>query len=153
MNLFFREGYIKLFIIALVLVSVFVAPGCKTEKVADDGWRFLGAIQDENGDAVGVFLDTTKIEVKNGKRTFWVKYVANTNPNQKPKSPEDTYIRQTGFWEVDCFDRSLERVSEEYYDSAGKLLGKTTERMKEEYDDKGSIGAKMADMACRYGGK
>ncbi len=135
----------------LMLFSVFILlVSCRGEKTERDGWKYVSVIGDEKGRKVTVFLDTNNIEIDGNKRKFWIKYVA-----AKPGGGDDRgeYIRQTGYWEIDCYDRSLYRLAEEYFSPGGKLLGRTEKRVREEYGSYQSLGAKMSDIACRYAGK
>ena len=121
---------------------------CKSESGPDDDWKFVAKIADENERPVAVYMDLKSIEINDNVRKFWIRYVG-----QKPGNTGETFIRQTGYWEVDCFDRPLYRVGEEYYNPEGLLRGKSDERLKEEYESDEALGAKLAAMACRYAGR
>ena len=123
---------------------------CRGDESANDSWKYVGPINDEKGASVQVYMDVANMEISGNKRKFWIKYVA--GKEGQGGSPEQ-YIRQTGYWEIDCFDRSLFRLAEEYYSPGGEVLGKTEKRVREEYSSYESLGAQMSDVACRYAGK
>jgi len=130
-----------------VLASALVI-SCKGGPGADSGWKFVAKISDENEKPVSVYMDLKSIEINGNIRKFWIRY-----EGEKPGNTGETFVRQTGYWEVDCFDRALYRLGEEYYSPEGVLTGKTDERLKEEYKADDSLGAKLAAMACRYAGR
>ncbi len=135
----------------LIIFSVFIGfISCRGEKPDKERWKYVSVMGDEKGREVAVYLDTSNIEIDGNKRKFWIKYVA-TKTGEAGKKEE--YIRQTGYWEIDCYDRSLYRLAEEYFSPGGKLLGRTEKRVREEYSSYSSLGAKMSDIACRYAGK
>jgi hypothetical protein len=140
-----RSGiaYLALFSALIFLFS------CRSGESDNEGWKFVATIKDEKGADVSVYLDTANIEVNGNTRKFWIKYVA----TKEVDGAREEYIRQTGYWEIDCFDRSLFRLAEEYFSPSGKLLGRTEKRVREEYSSYASLGGKMSDMACRYAGK
>jgi len=133
-------------VLLLVISAAFIAVSCGGDGGTQGNLKFLGDIKDENGKNVSVYMDVSKIEVNDTKRKFWIRYVA----DEKTK---DEYIRQVGYWEVDCKDRTLYRLAEKYYSPDSQLVGETEERVKEEYESEQSLGAKMAAAACRYGGR
>lgn len=133
-------------VLLLGISTAFIAVSCGGDGGTEGNLKFLGNIKDENEKNVSVYMDVSKIEVNDTKRKFWIRYVA----DEKTK---DEYIRQVGYWEVDCKDRTLYRLAEEYYSPDSELVGKNEERVKEEYESEQSLGAKMAATACRYGGK
>lgn len=136
----------KLTMILLVALSVTsMVLSCGGDSGSDGKLKFLGKIKDDKGNYIGVYLDTSNIEINDTKRKFWIRYVSDDQE-------EGEYIRQIGYWEVDCSDRSLYRIAEEYYSPNSKLLGRSEERVKEEYEPEHSLGAKMAAAVCRYGG-
>ncbi|HML96073.1 MAG TPA: hypothetical protein PKC29_11670 [Thermodesulfobacteriota bacterium] len=130
-----------------VLASALVL-SCKSESGPDGDWKFVAKIADENKKPVAVYMDLKSIEINDNIRKFWIRYVG-----KKPGNTGETFIRQTGYWEVDCFDRTLYRIGEEYYNPEGMLTGKSDERVKEEYKSGEALGAKLAAMACRYAGR
>ncbi|MCI0482659.1 MAG: hypothetical protein L0213_13850 [Candidatus Dadabacteria bacterium] len=135
----------------LMLFSVFILlVSCRGENGENAEWKYVSTIGDEKGREVIVYLDTANIEIDGNKRKFWIKYIS-AKPGEGGKKEE--YIRQTGYWEIDCYDRSLYRLAEEYFSPSGKLLGRTEKRVREEYSSYSSLGAKMSDIACRYAGK
>lgn len=115
---------------------------------AQDRWKYLGDIPKKPDLVVSVFLDTDTIEIDGNIRKFWIKYVER-NPND---ARDPGYVRQKGYWEVDCFDRKLFRLKEEYYSPSSKLISTDDERKQEEYEGDQSLGAKMSYAACRYAG-
>lgn len=123
---------------------------CTGESGADSNWKFVANIPDENEIPVSVYMDLKSIERndKNYIRKFWIRYDAYKSGNSGEK-----FTRQTGYWEVDCFDRTLYRLGEEYYNTEGMMTGKSDERVKEEYKPDESLGAKISAMACRYAGR
>lgn len=129
-----------------MLASALVS--CTGGTDADSNWKFVAKISDENEKPVSVYMDLKSIEINDNIRKFWIRYVG-----EKPGSTGETFTRQTGYWEVDCFDRALYRLGEEYYSPEGMLTGKTDKRVKEEYKADDSLGAKLAAMACRYAGR
>ena len=136
--------------ISLVIVTLAVPfAGCKDNGGPEGGWKFIGDIMDEKDSRVSVYIDVNNIETDGETRNFWVKYMAYDSSVDPPAE----YIRQEGYWEVDCYDRELTRLAEEYYAPDGTLLGRTQEPLHEEYSSKNTIGAKMAAAACRYAGK
>ena len=119
----------------------------------DDGtkgheWKYVGDVRDEQGENVSVFIDLKGMHIEGNIRKFWIRYYAKKDGSQS----KETYIRQLGFWEVDCNDRTLYVLGEEYYGVDGQVLGRTEERFKEDYKQ-GTIGDKLASSACRYAGR
>jgi hypothetical protein len=140
-----RSGmFFLLFVTALVLLI-----SCRGGGTDKDGWKYVGTMKDEKGAAVNVYLDTANIEINGNKRKFWIRYVSSKTEGSK----QEEYIRQTGYWEIDCFDMTLFRLGEEYFSPSGKLLGRTEKRVREEYSSYDSLGAKMSEIACRYAGR
>lgn len=138
-------------IIAVLVFSVLASAlviSCKGDPEPDSGWKLVASIADENERPVTVYMDLKSIEINDNTRKFWIRYVG-----WKPENTSETFIRQTGYWEVDCFDRTLYRLGEEYYNPEGMLTGKSDERVKEEYTSDETLGAKLAAMACRYAGR
>jgi hypothetical protein len=140
-----RSGMFFL-LFATALVFLISCRGGGTDK---DGWKYVGTMKDEKGAAVNVYLDTANIEINGNKRKFWIRYVSSKTEGSK----QEEYIRQTGYWEIDCFDMTLFRLGEEYFSPSGKLLGRTEKRVREEYSSYDSLGAKMSEIACRYAGR
>ena len=132
-----------LFIPALVLMI-----SCRGGDSEKGGWKFVGTIKDEKGAPVSVYMDVAHIEINGNNRKFWIRYMAH-----KPGDNKEEYIRQTGYWEIDCYDMSLYRLGEQYFNPSGQLLGKTEKRERVEYKSYDSLGAGMSDMACRYAGR
>ena len=125
-----------LFISALALLV-----SCRGGGEEKEGWKYIGTIKDEKGAAVNVYMDVAHLEIDGNIRKFWIRYMA-LNPEAET---QEEYIRQTGYWEINCFDMTLYRL--------GELLGKTEKRAREEYSSYESLGAKMSEMACRYAGR
>lgn len=138
-------------ILAAVLFSIsvsLISCGVGGED-GDEGWKYLGDMQPEPGATVSVYIDTDSIEVNDNIRKFSIKYVQKKTDDKN----DPGYVRQLGYWEVDCFDRKLYRLKEEYYSPSSKLISSTDERKEEKYSGDQSLGAKMAYAACRYAGK
>ena len=121
---------------------------CRGEKGTVDNWKYVGTIKDEKGNEVGVFMDMANLEIDGNKRKFWIRYMGIKEGKTREKC-----IRQTGYREIDCYDRTLFRLGEEYDNPEGTLLAKSEKRVREEYSSYESLGAKMSDVACRYAGK
>jgi len=138
----------KLLIIlcAVIFIGLFSCGNDQTSSY--DGWTYLGEVRDEKGTFVSVYIDLKNMEVNDKIRTFWIRYYAPKNAGET----EEKYIRQLGFWEVDCQDRKLYVLEEEYYGPDGQVLGRSDKKIKEEYDEN-SIGNKMSAAACRYAGR
>jgi hypothetical protein len=134
---------------SVLFLAISLLFSCRGGENDSEGWKYVATIKDEKGAPVNVYLDTANIEVNGNTRKFWIKYVATKDVDGN----QEEYIRQTGYWEIDCFDRSLFRLAEEYFSPTGKLLGKTEKRVREEYSSYQSLGAKMSDMTCRYAGR
>lgn len=113
-----------------------------------DGWKYVGDVGDKKGGYVSVYIDLNDMQIEGNIRKFWIRYYAKKSGGEK----EERYIRQIGYWEVDCQDRTLYRLGEEYYGSNSQLLGRTEERIKENYKEE-SLGDKLAYAACRYAGR
>ena len=129
--------------------AFFISCGGDSGERPDIGWKYLGEIPQKSGQTVSIYIDTDNIEVEDNIRKFWIKYV-----ERNPDDETDTgYVRQIGYWEVDCFDRKLFRLKEEYYSPESKLIGSTEERMEEKYEGDQSLGARMSYAACRYAGR
>lgn len=142
--MFRRSGAIFLILFSLLILMF----SCRGDKGPADNWKYVGTIKDEKGNEVGVFMDMANLEIDGNKRKFWIRYMG-----IKEGKTGERYIRQTGYWEIDCFDRTLFRLGEEYYRPDGTLLGRSEKRVREEYSSYESLGAKMSDVACRYAGK
>lgn len=136
-----------LFLILLVLFTGLISCGNDNES-SEKEWKYVGEVRDEKGKPVSVYIDLKNMQVNENIRKFWIRYYANKNESES----EEKYIRQKGFWEVDCQDRTLYVLEEEYYDPEGQVLGKSEQRKKEEYDEN-SIGSKLSSAACRYAGR
>lgn len=135
--------------LVLMFTVMFLALSCDKGDGPAGKWKFVGNIKDENARFIDVYIDLDNIEIHDNIRKFWVKYIA-----QKGETKEEgTYIRQTGFWEVNCNDRTLYRLAEEYYNPNSVLLGRTEEKMREDFSSEDSLGAKMGAAACRYAGR
>lgn len=140
-----RSGVFFLFLVTALALLV----SCRGGRGDKEGWKYVGTIKDEKGAAVNVYLDTAHIEIDGDKRKFWIRYMA-LKPDAATK---EEYVRQTGYWEIDCYDMSLYRLGEQYFSPTGVLLGKTEKRVREEYNSYQSLGSRMSDIACRYAGR
>ncbi len=140
-----RSGLFFLLFVTTLIILV----SCRGGGTDKDGWKYVGTIKDEKGAAVNVYMDTANLEIDGNKRKFWIRYVSSKTEGDK----REEYIRQTGYWEIDCFDMTLYRLGEEYFSPSGKLLGRTEKRVREEYSSYDSLGARMSEMACRYAGR
>ncbi len=138
---------LPMFCLLLLSAMLFIA-SCRGDGGSQGKWKYIGKIKDEKGQYISVYLDLSNIEINDNKRKFWIKYVA-----KKGDASGEEYIRQIGYWEVDCADKSLYRLGEEYYDPNSNLLGRSEEKVREEYSSYESLGAKMTDVACRYAGR
>jgi len=136
-----------LFLILLVLFTGLISCRNDNESLGKE-WKYVGEVRDEKGKPLYVDIDLKNMQVNDNIRKFWIRYYANKNDSET----EEKYIRQKGFWEVDCQDRTLYVLEEEYYDPEGQILGKSEQRKKEEYDEN-SIGSKLSSAACRYAGR
>ncbi len=138
----------KLTLIIIAVLFLGLVSCGKDDEASDDGWKYVGDVRDEKGGYVSVYLDQNNMLIEGNIRKFWIRYYADNGGDDN----KEKYIRQIGFWEVDCQDRTLYVLGEEYYGSDGRLLGRTEERAKEDYT-KNSLGDKMTYAACRYAGK
>jgi len=137
---------LTLIITAVLFIGLF---SCRNgERTSSDGWKFVGDVSDKKGGYVSVYIDLNDMQIEGNIRKFWIRYYAKKSGGEK----EERYIRQIGYWEVDCQDRTLYRLGEEYYGSNSQLLGRTEERIKENYKEE-SLGDKLAYAACRYAGR
>lgn len=135
-------------LLMFVILAGAVMASCRGQAGSQGGWKYIAEIKDERGKPVTVYMDLENIEIDGNTRKFWIRYMG-----QMPDGTGKEYIRQVGYWEINCFDRSLYRLGEEYYSPDGKLLGRTEKRVREEYSSYDSLGSKMSDVACRYAGK
>ncbi len=137
---------LTLIITAVLFIALF---SCGNgERTSSDGWKYVGDVGDKKGGYVSVYIDLNDMQIEGNIRKFWIRYYAKKSGGEK----EERYIRQIGYWEVDCQDRTLYRLGEEYYGSNSQLLGRTEERIKENYKGE-SLGDKLAYAACRYAGR
>ena len=146
-----NTGNINIFSKLLIILCAVIFIGlfsCGNNGSSDHEWTYLGEVRDEKGKFVSVYIDLKNMQVEDKIRTFWIRYYAPTNDSES----EEKYIRQLGLWEVDCQDRKLYVLEEEYYGPDGQVLGRSDKRIKEEYDEN-SIGNKMSAAACRYAGR
>lgn len=133
----------------VLLAFAVLMSACRNEAGKEGGWKFIGHILDENDAKVSVYIDEGNIETDGQVRKFWVRYMA----YDLKADPPAEYLRQEGYWKVDCYDRKLTRLAEEYYSPDGTMLGSTQEPRIEEYSSKDTIGGRMASAACRYAGE
>ena len=133
--------------LALILIVFSIGLlSCGGEDNTYEGWKYVGELRDEKGQKVKVYMDTNNFTVEGNIRKFWIRYYTKTDVSENTE-----YIRQIGYWEVDCQDRTLFRLGEEYYGPDSELLGREEKRVKEDYKE-GSLGQKLASAACRFGG-
>lgn len=139
-------------ILPILLLSVVFLTGlvsCGNDDDSSvDSWKFVSNFKDEKGQYVDVYIDLKNMEIEGKIRKFWIRYYADKISGED----SDQYIRQTGYWEVDCQDRTLHVLEEKGYGTEGQVLGGRKERVKEEYAE-GSLGDKLASVACRYAGR
>ncbi len=138
--------YSILLMFAAIIVCCGLASCRSNDSGSQDGWKYIGDVRDESGQYVSVYIDLDGMIIEDKIRKFWIRYYATKNGS------EEKYIRQIGFWEVDCNSGDLFVLGEEYYGTDGKLLGRSEERIKEEYEDD-SLGDKLSSSACRYAGR
>lgn len=138
--------YSKFALILLTLTVFFFS--CGGDNKTEEKWKYVGAIKGDKEQTISVYMDMSNIEINDNKRKFWIRYM-----DSKGDGSGEQYVRQIGYWEVDCFDKTLFRLGEEYYGPNDQLLGRSEERVREEYSSYESLGAKMSDVACRYAGK
>lgn len=136
-----------LLIVAAVLFAGLSSCG-SGEKTSDERGKFVGDVKDEKGGVIEVYIDLKGMEIEGQIRKFWIRYYGEKTVDESKQK----YIRQVGFWEVNCQDRTLYVLGEEYYGPEGQVLGRTEERVKEDYEE-GSLGEKLASAACRYAGR
>ena len=137
---------LTLIMIAVLFIGLFSCG--KDDEATYDGWKYVANVKDEKGGYVSVYIDLDDMLIEGNIRKFWIRYYAKKSSGEN----QGNYIRQIGYWEVDCQDRTLYRLGEEYYGSDAQLLGRTEERIKEDYK-KDSLGDKLASVACRYAGR
>ncbi len=137
----------SMYALILLTLAVFFF-SCGGDKEAEGKWKYVGAIKGEKGQTISVYMDMSNVEISDSKRKFWIRYI-----DSKGDGSGEEYVRQIGYWEVDCFNKSLFRLGEEYYGPNNQLLGKSEEKVREEYSSYESLGAKMSDVACRYAGR
>lgn len=138
--------YLLLLVASMVLIGAGSCVG-EDEPSLDVG-KYVGDVRDEKGGQVSVYIDLKNMQIDGQIRKFWIRYYGNKNVGEAKES----YMRQIGYWEVNCLDRALYVLEEEYYGPDGQVLGKTNKKIKEEYEE-GTIGDKLSSAACRYGGK
>jgi hypothetical protein len=105
-------------VLLLAALSYALIISCTGESGADSNWKFVANIPDENEIPVSVYMDLKSIERNdnNDIRKFWIRYDA-----YKSGKSGEKFTRQTGYWEVNCFDRALYRLGEEYYNTEGMI--------------------------------
>lgn len=140
---------LKALLFLSVCMFLYSCGGGDSTDSLEGGWKYLGDMKPVKGMSVSVYLDTDSIEVDGNIRKFWIKYVA----KKADDANAEGFVRQRGYWEVDCFDRKLFRLKEEFYSPSSKLIGSTDERKQEDYSGDQSLGAKMSYAACRYAGR
>ncbi len=138
--------------LAAVFLSISVCLiSCSGDSAQDTDtrWKYLGDMYPEQGAVVSVYLDLDSIEVNDNTRKFFIKYVQRKADDEN----DPGYIRQLGYWEVDCFDRKLFRLREEFYSPSSKLINATEGREEDKYTNDDSLGAKVSYAVCRYAGR
>ena len=138
----------KLILTIIAVLFVGLLSCGNDDGTSDDGWKYVGDIKGEKGIYLPVYIDLNDMQIEGNIRKFWIRYLAKKSGTESA----ERYIRQIGYWEVDCQDRTLYRLGEEYYGADSQLLGRTEERIKENYKE-GSLGEKLASIACRYAGR
>jgi len=142
------KAHTKFFLVITAVIFIGLFSCGSDEGTNDDEWKYVGDVRDEKGQNVSVYIDLKGMYIEGNIRKFWIRYYAKKSDTQS----QERYIRQLGFWEVDCKDRTLYVLGEEYYGIDGQLLGRTEERVKENYK-KETLGDKLASAACRYAGR
>jgi len=137
-----------LFLIVAAVLFVGLQSCGSGDNTSDDTGKYVGDVKDEKGRQVSVYIDLKNMQVDGQIRKFWIRYYSAKSDGENKES----YMRQVGFWEVDCLDRTLHVLEEEYYSPEGQVLGRTNERVKEDYEE-GALGDKLASAACRYAGR
>jgi len=137
-----------LFLIVAVILFAGLCSCSSGEKTSGDIGKYVGDVRDEKGGVIEVYIDLKGMEIEGQIRKFWIRYYSEKTVGDS----KEKYIRQVGYWEVDCQDRTLHVLGEEYYGPEGQVLGRTEERVKEDYKE-GSLGDKLASAACRYAGR
>jgi Surface-adhesin protein E len=137
-----------LFLVIAAILFVGLHSCGSDDKTSDDIGKYVGDVSDKKGGTVSVYIDLKNMQIEGQIREFWIRYYGKKSIGKSKES----YMRQIGFWEVDCQDRTLHVLSEEYYGVDGQVLGRTEERFKEDYKE-GSLGDKLASAACRYAGR
>jgi len=137
-----------LFLVIAAILFVGLHSCGSDDKTSDDSGKYVGDISDKKGGAVSVYIDLKNMQIEGQIRKFWIRYYGKKSIGESKES----YMRQMGFWEVDCQDRTLHVLAEEYFGVDGQVLGRTEERFKENYKE-GSLGDKLASAACRYAGR
>lgn len=140
---------LRTLLVSAALLASALAFSCGGGDSGKDGWKYLGDLPQQSGKTVSVYIDTGSIEVNDNIRTFRIQYLERDPDDQS----DPGYVRQLGYWEVDCFDRKLFRIKEEFYTPSSKLIAVEDERVEEEYAGDESLGAKMSFAACRYAGR
>lgn len=141
-----KINYMFLFVAALLFLGFYSCGG--DDKTPQEEWKYVGDVRNEEGGNVSVFIDLKSMEIEGQTRKFWIRYY----DTKIIGSNEERYLRQLGYWEVDCQDRELHVLSEEYYGEDGQVLGRAEKRFKEEYEE-GALGDKLSSAACRYAGR
>lgn len=140
---------IKVLLFICICFFLYACGGGEGRDTQANGWKYLGDMKGDKGMTISVYIDTDSIEIYDNIRKFWIKYVAKKTDDRD----DEGYVIQRGFWEIDCFDRKLFRLKEEYYTPSSQLIRSTDERTREDYSGDQSLGAKMSYAACRYAGR
>lgn len=140
------DHYLKLLLLITFVFCLALVSCTGDEGSSDEGWKYVGDVRDEKGAYVSVYIDLDDMLIEGNIRKFWIRYYAAKNGS------DEKYIRQIGMWEVNCYDGTLYVLGEEYYGVEGQVLGRTEERIKEDYKED-SLGNKLVSSACRYAGR
>ncbi len=139
--------YSKL-VLFMVLIIILGFVSCRRDDGdTQDGWKYVGNLEGQDREDVSVYIDLHNMVIDDNIRKFWIRYYKSSTPGS-----EEKYIVQIGYWEVNCNNRDLFVLGEEYYGPEGQLLGNSEKRLKEEYTE-GSLGDRLSSIACRYAGR
>lgn len=143
-----KTGHYSRLILLTVFIIILGFASCRRDDEGTvDAWKYVGDLKGEKSQQISVYIDVNNMVVEDNVRQFWIRYY-----NSKSPGSDEKYISQIGHWEVNCTNRDLFVLGEEYYGPDARLLGKSEERKKEEYKE-GTLGDKLSAIACRYAGK
>ena len=141
------RSYSKLVFLLVLIILLGLVSCRRDDEGTQDGWKYVGDLTGQNRQQVSVYIDIENMVIEDNIRKFWIRYYDSQTPDS-----EEKYIAQIGYWEVNCTNQELFVLGEEYYGPQGQLLGKSEERLKEEYKE-GTLGDKLSSIACRYAGR